>query len=84
MKMDEKNPDKMIACVNAEKSGEAYKKSEEAYYDKIIDMAALTLSRLSLNDVRVDEDYLNMMKAIANNMIERGEYKLCMKVIKGM
>ena len=73
-KMDETNIDKMIAAINEERN------NEPKYYEKIMDMAALTVSRLeiekdydehSLYTTSKLSDFLTMMKNVVNNMNNR-------------
>ena len=73
-KMDETNIDKMIAAINEERN------TEPKYYEKIMDMAALTVSRLviekdhdeySLYTSSKLSHFLAMMKNIVNDMKNR-------------
>ena len=73
-KMDETNIDKMIAAINEERN------TEPKYYEKIMDMAALTVSRLVIEKDHDDysfytssklSNFLAMMKNVVNDMKNR-------------
>ena len=70
--LDEKNPDKMINAMDEERF-------EMHYQNQIIDMAALTLSRL--DDVNIDEKYKTIILEIGHDMCSRKKYKLCMRML---
>ena len=75
-KMDETNIDKMISAINEERD------TEPEYYEKIMDMAALTISRIEfekyndehpLNQESRFPHFLSMMKSIVYDINNRME-----------
>jgi len=75
-KMDETNVDKMISAINEKRD------TEPEYYEKIMDMAALTISRIEI-EKNYDEHplnqesklpyFLSMMKNVVNDINNRME-----------
>ena len=74
--MDEKNVNAMISAVEEERA------KDPNYYNQILDMAALTVSRL--DDIRLDEDFLLMMENLSVDMESRRQYEIALRVCKNI
>ena len=75
-KMDETNVDAMIQAIDEERL------NEPEYYQQILDMAALTVSRLE--DIPLDEDFLYMMFNIGINLRNRRKFKLVIQISENL
>ena len=65
-KMEEVDVDKMIRAIEEERI------NDPRYYNQILDMSALTLSRL--DDVKITDDFLQMMYNVVDDMKTRRSY----------
>ena len=67
-KIDETDVDAMINAIEKERI------LEPKYYEQILDMAALTVSRL--DHVSLSEDFLGMMDDVLRDMHKRRQYEI--------
>ena len=74
--MDETNVNAMISAIEKERI------NDPNYYNQILDMAALTVSRLE--DVQLDEDFLRMMENLVVDMTSRRQYEIALRVCKNI
>ena len=75
-KMDETNVDAMIQAIDEERL------NEPQYYNQIMDMAALTVSRL--DGIPLEEDFLHMMVNIGFNMYNRRKFKTAIQICENL
>ena len=75
-KMDEINVDNMIRAIEEERI------NDPEYYNDILDMAALTVSRLE--DIEVTETFLSMIVEVVSDIRSRRSYDIAIRVSKNM
>ena len=75
-KMDEMNVDKMIRTIEEERM------EDQNYYNVILDMAALTVSRLE--DVELTEMFLKMIIEVVIDIRSRRSYDIAIRVCKNI
>ena len=74
--MDETNVNAMIQAIDEERL------TEPQYYNQIMDMAALTVSRLE--NTPLDEDFLDMMFSIGINMYNRRKFEITIQICQNI
>ena len=72
--MDEINDDKMIRAIEEERI------KDPKYYNEILDMAALTVSRLE--DIDITETFLKMIVEVVIDIRSRRSYDIAIRVSK--
>ena len=80
-KMDETDVDAMIKAIELERI------SDTRYYNQILDICAITASRTLDGLGPADEvrpDFLKMMETVADDMIERRQYEICLRVCQNI